>query len=105
MRLRDSGRAAHIWGTLTCSIAEVDGCQVEVTRVRPDGPGDILAADPVEAWHGTIESLPAGAQFDDVFVLIDPSFPVRYGIDTPDAESCPAARGASRHRHRRLDLR
>ncbi len=86
MRLRDSGRAAHIWGTLSCSVAEVDGCQVEVARVRPEGPGEIFAADPVEAWDGTIESLPAGAQFDDVFVLDDPQFPVRYGIDAPDAE-------------------
>ncbi len=83
--LRDSGRMAHFWGTLKCNVPDFGGCQVEVTRVRPDGPGEPIPTDAVEGWAGTLQSLPAMGQFDDFFVLGGPLFPVRYGIEPADA--------------------
>jgi len=83
--LKDSGRMAHFWGTLNCYVPGFNGCQIEVTRVRPDGPGESIPTDAVEGWAGTLQSLPIGAQFDDVFVLGDLGFPVRYGIEPADA--------------------
>jgi len=82
--LKDSGRMAHFWGTLNCNVPGFGGCQVEVTRVRPDGPGEPIPTDAVDGWAGTLQSLPAMAQFDDFFVLDDPLFPVRYGIEPAD---------------------
>ena len=84
-RLRDSGRLAHFWGALNCEVSDFSGCRVEVTRVRPEGPGEFYAPDLVEGWFGTIQSLPDGAQYDDVFILSDVLYPVRYGIDARDA--------------------
>ncbi len=92
--LRDSGRLAHFWGALNCAVAGYNGCQVEVTRVRPDGPGEFFAPDPVDGWQGTLSSTPfgeAGSFSDDFFMLtaseVTPwatRFPVQYGIDTTD---------------------
>ncbi|MCJ7551150.1 MAG: hypothetical protein MUQ30_15860, partial [Anaerolineae bacterium] len=82
--LRDSGRMAHFWGTLNCNVPDFGGCQVEVARVRPDGPGEPIPTDAVEGWAGTLQSLPAMAQFDDIFILGDPGFPVQYGIEPAD---------------------
>ena len=92
--LRDSGRLAHFWGALNCAVAGFNGCQVEVTRVRPDGPGVFFAPDPVDGWQGTLSSTPfqeAGSYPDDFFMLTASEvtpwatlFPVRYGMDTTD---------------------
>jgi len=83
--LRDSDRMAHVWGKLNCEVEGFDGCQVEVTHVRPDGPAEEVELAEVEGWTGTLQSLPAGSQFDDVFVVEDEAFPVRYGIEPADA--------------------
>ena len=92
--LRDSGRLAHFWGVLNCAVADFSGCQVEVTRVRPDGPGEFFAPDPVDGWQGTLSSTPfdeAGSHPDDFFMLTASQvtpwatlFPIRYGIDAAD---------------------
>ena len=79
--LRDSGIYAHFWGVLNCDL----GCQLVVTRLRPEGPeGPFFDPDPVEGWEGTIVSNPPMAQFDDYFILAG-SIAVRYGIDSADA--------------------
>ncbi|MCU0519195.1 MAG: DUF333 domain-containing protein [Anaerolineae bacterium] len=93
--LRDSGQLAHFWGALACEGPDFSGCRVEVTRVRPEGPGEFYAPDLVEGWSGTIQSLPDGAQYDDVFIMSDAVFPVRYGIDAKD-ETIAAQLGALR---------
>lgn len=77
---------AHFWGALTCDVADYGGCQLLVTRLRPEGPeGPFLEPEPwpVEGWEGTIVGNPAGSQFDDYFVL-GGDFPVGFGIDTSD---------------------
>jgi hypothetical protein len=84
--LRDSGRNVHIWGALNCDAPAYNGCRVEATRARPDGPGEIPTPDAVEGWPGTLARLPQGAQFDDVFLLDIPGFAVQYGIETADPD-------------------
>jgi hypothetical protein len=80
LALRDSGTYAHLWGALNCDVPDYGGCQLLVTRLRPDRPGGpFFDPDPVEGWEGTLFSTPEGAQFDDYFVLAG-SIPVRYGI-------------------------
>lgn len=75
---------AHLWGTLTCDVPDYGGCQLLVTRVRPEGPeGPFFDPDPVEGWEGTIVGNPSSAQFDDYFVLAG-DFPVAFGIDSTD---------------------
>ena len=85
--LRDKeepGGYAHFWGTLTCPILDYGGCQLLVTRVRPEGPeGPIFDPDPVEGWEGTVIGWSPIVQFDDYFVPAG-DFPVRYGIDSVD---------------------
>jgi len=81
--LRDSGAYAHIWGTLVCGVADYKGCEILVTRLRPEGTEFPLSPDPVEGWEGTVSSLPAMAQYDDYFVLAG-DLPIRYGIASGD---------------------
>jgi hypothetical protein len=84
--LRDKtkpGSEAHFWGTLTCDVPDVGGCQLLVTRLRY-GAND-TAPELVEGWKGTLVSNPSGAQFDDHFVL-DGRFGVAYGIHSLDAD-------------------
>jgi hypothetical protein len=87
--LRDKeepGGRAHFWGMLTCDTLDYGGCQLLVTRLRPEGPeGPFFDPDPVEGWEGTIVGNPAGSQFDDYFVLAG-DFPVGFGIDSIDPE-------------------
>jgi len=81
-RLRDKEepeRYAHFWGTFTCDVPDDGGCQLVVTRLRPEGPGPSFEPEAVEGWEGTIVSNPRGTQFDDYFALAG-DFPVGYGI-------------------------
>jgi hypothetical protein len=58
--LRDKeepGKYAHFWGTLTCPMLDYGGCELVVTRLRPDGPGPMFDPDPVEGWDGSISAL------------------------------------------------
>jgi hypothetical protein len=81
--LRDSGIAAHFWGTLNCASSGAEICQLVVTRLRQDGEALIFDPDPVDRWEGTLHANEPTAQFDDYFVLAG-DFPVRYGIDSAD---------------------
>lgn len=83
--LRDSGIYAHFWGTLDCDVPGWGGCQLVVTRLRPEGPeGPFFDPDPVEGWTGSVFSTPDDAQFDDYFVLSS-NFHPHYGIESADA--------------------
>jgi putative hemolysin len=84
--LRDQeepGKYAHFWGTLTCDVPDYGGCQLVVTRLRVDGPGELFDPDPVEGWDGVIVKEPPMSQYDDHFVLSGDFF-VIYGIDSSD---------------------
>lgn len=84
-RLRDSGLPAHVWGTLVRDAPDYGGHQLRVDRVRPDEPGPPVESE-VAGWEGIVASTPEGAQFDDYFQLTG-EFPVRYGVESSDAES------------------
>jgi hypothetical protein len=74
---------AHFWGTLRCGVEDHNGCQLQVTHMRPDGPGPMLNPDPVDGWEGTVVTDSAWAQVDDAFVLSG-EYPVHYGIWSDD---------------------
>jgi putative hemolysin len=76
----EPGKYAHFWGTLVCGVSDYNDCQVVVTKLRVDGPGDLFPPDPVEGWDGLIISNPPMVEYDDHFVLAS-SFFVIYGID------------------------
>lgn len=79
------GKYAHFWGTLTCDVPDFGGCQLLVTRIHVDGPGEFPETDLVEGWTGTIVPLsyeePGAPQPDDAFTLGGP-YPVQYGLDS-----------------------
>ncbi|MBN1813159.1 MAG: DUF333 domain-containing protein [Anaerolineae bacterium] len=84
--LRDQeepGKYAHFWGTLTCDVPDYNGCQLVVTRLRVDGPGEFFDPDPVEGWDGLVIGEPPLSQYDDHFVLSGDFF-VIYGIGSSD---------------------
>jgi putative hemolysin len=83
--LRDSGTYAHFWGMLSCPLLDYGGCQLVVTHLREDKPAPFLDPDPVEGWEGTVVGTPAGAQFDDKFLLAG-QHPVGFGIGSTDPE-------------------
>jgi hypothetical protein len=83
--LRDTDTFVHVWGTLHCPAIDYNGCQLVVTRLRPDRPGPPFDPDPVEGWRGTLIGLAPGAQHAADFVLSGP-IPVRYGVGSTDPE-------------------
>lgn len=77
---------AHFWGRLTCDVPDVGGCQLLVSRLRPEGPGaPIPDPEPVEGWEGLVVGNPSGAQFDDYFVMAG-DFSVGFGISASDPQ-------------------
>jgi len=86
--LRDSETLVHIWGALVCEMADSEGCTLDVTRLRPDAPGPFFEPDVVDGWPGTLHSLPDGPRSggDDFFMLDDPAYEIRYGIDARDPQ-------------------
>lgn len=72
---------AHFWGEVTCTSDSA--CTLEVSRLRPDGPGGLYSPDPVVGWQGSIHTNPAWAQIDDAFQAAG-RFPVHYGIWSDD---------------------
>ena len=86
--LRDQaepGKYANFWGRLVCEVPDVNACQLQVERLRVDGPGEFFESDAVEGWEGTIIGFsydePGAPQPDDAFVLAG-DYPVQYGIDS-----------------------
>lgn len=78
----------HVWGVLTCDPNS--RCGLEVTEALPSDVDETMPSDPVDGWEGTLASLPPMAQFDDVFILSDPNYPVHYGIHAPDLDVAAA---------------
>jgi putative hemolysin len=84
--LRDQeepGKYAHFWGALACDVPDYNGCQLVVTRLRVDGPGEFFDPDPVGGWDGVVVREPPLSQYDDHFVLSG-DFLVFYGIGSTD---------------------
>jgi hypothetical protein len=82
--LRDKeppGQYAHFWGTLICPALDYGECQLRVSRLRVDGPGEFFDPDIVEDWAGTIHTgiTEPGSGGDDYFQLAAP-IPIQYGI-------------------------
>jgi putative hemolysin len=82
--LRDKeppGQYAHFWGTLLCPAIDFGECQLRVSRLRIDGPGEFFEPDVVEDWAGTIHTgiTEPGSGGDDYFLLAAP-IPIQYGI-------------------------
>jgi len=67
--LRDTGTKVRVWGTLHREVPDVNGTQIEVTRLEvqepPQPPED--AGTPVDGWAGTVIKLPPGNQFGSYF--------------------------------------
>ncbi|MCJ7623233.1 MAG: hypothetical protein MUO76_07000, partial [Anaerolineaceae bacterium] len=90
--LRDKeppNRNAHFWGIYSCPEGS-GGCQLYVTRMRVDGPGEFFTPDTVDGWVGKVYSRSGGpgSGGDDYFVLDGP-LALEYGlniIDDPDGE-------------------
>jgi putative hemolysin len=74
---------ANFWGRLDCPAT--DQCLLTVSKIRMDGPGEILS-EPITEWEGVIYSGPEGPRSggDDYFALLgDMHF--QYGIDSLDS--------------------
>jgi inhibitor of cysteine peptidase len=82
-----SGDEVLVWGELVCDSSGAD-CTIHATTLLSALSTSMPAATAVVGWTGTIQSLPAGAQFDDYFTLSG-TVPVQYGIAgaTPDVEA------------------
>ena len=59
--LRDTGKIVFLWGTLEQNVPDVNGVQINVTRIESSELKD------VDGWTGKILRLPTGAQYDDYF--------------------------------------
>jgi hypothetical protein len=82
--LRDKeepGKYAHFWGTLYCDVADYNGCQLRVERIRFGA----VATDPepVDGWQGTIRGATFNSGNSKVFELAG-KFPMQFSIDSLD---------------------
>ncbi|MGD2166090.1 MAG: hypothetical protein PVH50_11255 [Anaerolineae bacterium] len=87
--VRDSLTPIRVWGTLTCGVPDVNGCQLDVARLVLAGeplaptptphPSD-AQGEPVDGWVGTIVDLPPGNQFGQYFELEGGD---EFGVATP----------------------
>ncbi|MDY0019299.1 MAG: DUF333 domain-containing protein [Anaerolineae bacterium] len=79
--LRDTGTVISVWGTLLNDVPDVNGIQIQVTRIEIEAPEE--ATEPIEGWIGALVSNPQGAQFDDYFQMLDQNGS-RFGISSLD---------------------
>jgi len=87
--LRDSGKVIHLYGTLVSNVPDVNGSQIQVTRleVREQTPGSFMPPETAEEicdWWGVIKSTEPGAQYDDYFERQDLGPVITFGIDSMD---------------------
>lgn len=77
--LRDAGepgRYANFWGVLSCGVADYNGCQLVVERIRSGI--EITDAEDV-SFTGMLKSNPEGSQFQHFFELSG-VYPIGFGI-------------------------
>lgn len=90
--LRDTERYVHVWGVMTCGVPDVNGCQIRVERLRPDGPGEFFEPDPVEGWTGVLDRVGGEPHSGgDQYIQLDSTpLPIRYGIHAYDDDALAA---------------
>ena len=67
--LRDTGTTVRVWGTLHRDVPDMNGTQIQVTRLDAQEPSEPpeMTGEPVEAWVGTVVKLPPGFQLGHYF--------------------------------------
>jgi putative hemolysin len=86
--LRDSGKIAHLYGTLLSNVPDYNGSQIQVYRIEVEeqDSGGYMPPDTAEEitdWRGVIKSTQSpGAQFDDYFELWTNGQIIYFGIDS-----------------------
>ena len=80
--VRDTGKMVRIWGRLLRDVPDVNGLQIQATRLlASDTPAPTVSEDEVAGWSGTLVNLPRGGQVDDYFRRDDGE---EFGIATLD---------------------
>jgi hypothetical protein len=83
--LRDSGKIAHLYGTLLSNVPDYNGSQIQVDRIEVEEQDSGGTAEEIFNWWGVIKSTqPPGAQFDDYFERQDLGQIIYFGIDSMD---------------------
>ncbi len=84
--LKDTNQEANFWGTLTCNLLTDLICQLTVSRLRVDGPGEFYDPEPVEGWEGILVSSAFNMGLFTVLVTTEGPFPIYYSLDSADPE-------------------
>lgn len=83
--LRDSGKIAHLYGTLFSNVPDFNGSQIQVDRIDvEEQDSGVTTTEEIVDWWGVIRSNPPGAQFDDYFERQDLGPVIYFGIDSMD---------------------
>jgi len=87
--LRDSGKIAHLYGTLLSNVPDFNGSQIKVNRIEVEEPtpGSFTPPGDTEEladWWGVIKSTEPGAQYNDYFERQDLGQIIYFGIDSID---------------------
>jgi hypothetical protein len=83
LALRDTGATVRVWGTLFLDVPDVEGRQIQVTRLEAETPSTPLETQDVAGWIGSVVKTPRGSQFREYFLRDDGE---RFGIgSTNDA--------------------
>jgi putative hemolysin len=87
--LRNSGKIAHLYGTLFSNVPDFNGSQIQVKRIEVEeqDAGSFMppgATEEIVDWWGVIKSTEPGAQYDDYFERQDFVQKIYFGIDSMD---------------------
>jgi hypothetical protein len=78
---QEPGKFAHFWGELNCEVADYNGCQLLVTKLRYGASA--TEGDRVEGWQGRLIGHTFNSGLSSVFVL-DYRFPMWFSADSND---------------------
>lgn len=75
----DPGKYAHFWGNLDCQAMDVNGCQLDVTRIRVGASQ--TEPERIENWQGQLTRGTFNGGASLIFVLTG-DFPMQYSIQS-----------------------